>query len=213
MKTKLLSLLLLSSFISLAPPIRAQSGIPAAATVAPPPATNVASVTFGEPPQNPPPATPQGFLSSVQDYFTSFSTLTTFTTNNTIDLWTGYEYVSGESSAVCIGVSYNTPVMLGPFRLGVESVTRNAPGLAGTAIYSEDVGVNLQLVPGGHDVKVVGFLDGGYDWHVKSMGATVGARFFKALSDNTFAGIGIAERITSHTSNTPTVSVFAGVKF
>lgn len=163
------------------------------------------------PPTNLPPNSAQGFLSTVTGFFTSFSDLQTFQTNDTFDVWTGMEYVNNANTAVSLGLSYNTPWHLGPLRVGIESVTRNAPGFAQT-IYTQEAGVNLQYV--WHDVKLVGFLDGGYDTQNKSGTASIGARIFKALTDNTYTGLGIEERITGRNiSAVPTVGVFVGAKF
>lgn len=209
MKNKILSLILIGlSALAAAPPARAQTQTP----------TNIASVTFAAPPTNAAPATPQGFLTSVQDYFTIFSTLTPFSngTNGSpsdlFDVWTSYEYVNGSSSAASIGVSYQTPITFGPFRLGAESVTRNAPGLAGTLIYSQAVGPNIQYVT--HDVKVLGYIDATYDWQAKGMGARAGVRFFKALTANTFGLLEMSEGLSGgKLSSYPTIGIGAGAIF
>lgn len=163
-------------------------------------------------PTAPPPATPQDFITSVQGFLTSFTDLQTFTTNDTFDLWTGAEYINNAHTAVCLGLSYNTAWRPIGLIFGVESVTRNQPGLVGTAILSENVGVNLQLVH--KDVKIVVYVDPGYDFNLSKPDLIIGARIFKALTDNTFTGLGLAEPIGSgKLSSFPTVSVFAGVKF
>jgi hypothetical protein len=161
---------------------------------------------------NAPPSSPANFLTSVQGFFTSFTDLQTFTTNDTFDLWTGAEYINNAHTAVCLGFSYNTAWRPLGLTLGFESVTRNVPGLIGTAILSQNVGVNLQLVH--KDVKLVAYVDPGYDFDLKQANVEIGARVFKALTDNTYTGLGIAERIGGgKISAYPTISVFAGVKF
>lgn len=162
-------------------------------------------------PTNLPPATAQGFADTILSYFSSYSALQTFQTNDMVDVWTGAEYVNGANTAVELGVSFNTPLTLGPVRVGIESVTRNAPGIA-QAIYTQEAGINGQYVV--HDVKVVGFLDGGYDTQAKGGTVSFGARILKALTENTYAGLSISERETAGKfSAYPTVGVLAGAKF
>src|ERR1700743_606567 len=75
------------------------------------------------------PTSPTDFLNTVKSYFTSYSDLQTFQTNDTFDVWTGAEYVNNANTAVALGVSYNTGLHLGKISFGAESVTRNAPGI------------------------------------------------------------------------------------
>lgn len=166
-------------------------------------------------PTNAPPSSPQNFLQTAMGYFTSFSDLKTFLTNDTIDIWTGAEYIQNTETAMCLGLSYNTAWKpFGGFIFGVESVTRNVPGLAGSAILSQNLGVNLQKVY--KDVKVVAYVDPGIDFHEHQACVEVGLRFFKALTPNTAMGLGISERVglgSGKISDTPTISLFALVKF
>lgn len=159
-------------------------------------------------PTNAPPADVGGFLTTALGYVSSFSDLQTFQTNDSVDIWSGAEYVNNQHTAVCLGLSYNTSYKPLGLTLGIESVTRNAPGLAGTAILSQNVGVNLQKIV--HDVKFVGYVSPGYDFDLRKPNVEIGARVFKALTSKSAMGIGIGERIGGgKISAFPTLSVFA----
>lgn len=155
--------------------------------------------------------TEQTFLQSFEGYFGSFNTnnASTFGTNDTFDVWTGAEYVNNQNTAASLGISWNA-FKVSQETIGLESVTRNA-GINGV-ILSQSAGVNLQKVY--VDTKFEAYVDGGYDFSLKKPVAEVGARVFKALTANTYAGIGIGERFGSgQVSSFPVLSVFAGFKF
>lgn len=151
----------------------------------------------------------QSFFATAEGYVSSFNTnLLTFRTNDTVDVWTGMEYVSGVNTAASLGISYNA-IALKTATLGLESITRNA-GINGV-ILSQAAGLNIQKVY--YDTKFEGYVNGGYDFSLRQPVGEVGARIFKALTDNTFAGIGIGERFGLKVSSFPTFSIFAGFKF
>ncbi len=151
---------------------------------------------------NAPPATPQSFVTSVQSYFTSFDTNSTTFSNRKFDLWTGMDYVQGVNTAASLGLEYQ--ISSG---FAVESVTRNA-GIAGI-ILSQQGGIGYSIVH--YDTKITGYLDGGYDFDGKRTFAEIGVRAKKALSANTYLGIGISTRYPG--GRTPTFSVFTGFTF
>lgn len=169
----------------------------------------LASVPARAQTNTPPPATPQGFLTSAESYFLAFDTnKTTFTANDTVDVFTAFEYVGGVNTAASLGISYNA-FKLSSLTIGIESVTRNAS--IGGVILSQAAGFNLQLVH--YDTKVMGYVNAGYDFQQSKPCVEIGTRIFKALTDNTFAGIGIGERFGgSKISTFPTISVFGGFK-
>ena len=72
------------------------------------------------------PLNEQTFLQTFQGYFLSFNTnlASTFATD-TIDIWTGMEYVNNQNTAASLGISYNA-FKLSAVNIGLESVTRNA---------------------------------------------------------------------------------------
>jgi hypothetical protein len=146
--------------------------------------------------------TPGGFLSSVQNYFTTMDTNSTTFVNRNFDLWTGAEYVQGVNTASSLGLEYK---ISGSFSF--ESVTRNA-GIAGI-ILSQQGGFGYSLTR--YDTKLTGYIDGGYDFNGKRPYAEVGARIKKAATKNTYFGIGISTRYPG--GRTPSVGLFTGFTF
>lgn len=161
-------------------------------------------------PTNAPP-TPGTFLGSVLGYFSNTSDLQTFQTNDTLDIWTGAEYVNNLNTAATLGFSYNIwkQAQADPFGFGLESQTRNA-GVAGT-ILSQGIGINVQKVY--RDIKLEAFAEGEKNFVLNTFDAEVGVRIFKALTDNTFGGFGVSEFIGGGgTSKVPNFLVFLGAK-
>lgn len=154
------------------------------------------------------------FVGSVTSYFTSFNpALTnTFAPSKNFDLWTGSEYVSGINVAADLGLEYKLPWLQGTkSHWSAESVTKNA-GIAGT-ILSQQVGVGFNYTI--TDTRVTGYLDGGYSWLNKSGFAEIGLRAKKALTDNTYAGLGISLDL-GHRQNAqlvPNLVIFTGFTF
>lgn len=173
-----------------------------------PPTVATIGVSVPAMPTNAPP-TPGNFLQTVIGYFSSTTDLQTFQTNDAFDIWTGAEYVNNLNTAATLGISWNawqTSVV----GFGLETQTRNA-GIAGT-ILSQGMGFNIQKVY--KDIKLEAFVEGEKNFKLNVWDAEVGVRIFKALTDNTFAGIGISEFIGGGgTSTVPNVLVFAGAKF
>lgn len=168
--------------------------------------TKPAVITFGVPqdaPTNIPPQ--QTFFETVASYLTSQNTnLLTFQKTNELDLWAGADYVTGVQVSASLGIEYNVYK-----KISIESVTRNA-GIGGVVV-SQQGGVGLNFVV--HDVKLTGYLDGGYDFYNKRPYAALGIRAKKALTENTFAGIGMETPITKHGPQSPILTLFTGFTF
>lgn len=157
------------------------------------------------------PPNPQTFFESFKGYFGGFNTNLPFAGSDTFDIWTGAEYVNNQNTSASLGISWNafTLSSASGLTLGIETVTRNA-GIAGV-ILSQSGGLNIQKTY--LDTKFVGYFDGGYDFSLNKPIIEIGARVLKMLTPNTFAGIGIGERLGQKSvSNFPTLSVFAGFK-
>lgn len=131
------------------------------------------------------PQSTSSLISTVQGFFTSFTGLQTFQTNDNLDVFSEAQQVGGNNTAAGLGIIY-TPKFsnFGNIRLGVESETR-AAGIGGT-ILSQGLGIDAQYVY--KDVKMMGFIQGGYAFDLKKPAVEVGVRVWKALSDKTFAG-------------------------
>lgn len=152
-----------------------------------------------------------GFTSEVASYFTTINTnLVTFTPSRRFDLWTGAEYVNGLNVADSLGLSYKPLALASTIYLQVESVTKNA-GIAGT-ILSQQAGVGLAKVY--YDVQIEGYVDGGYSFLNKEGFGELGVRAKKAMTQNTYTGLGLSFDFSSqHTSTRPNVVIFAGFTF
>lgn len=140
-------------------------------------------------------ATPAGsFFGTVQNYFTSFNTNldATFATERG-SLWTSFDSIQGGRVPLAnsLGLSYNV------FKaISAESVTRNS-GIAGTVL-SEQVGLGLNFIV--HDTKLTGYADGGYAFSEPSqkLYGEIGLRVVKALTEHTFAGVGIGLQVPAN---------------
>lgn len=195
---------------------RAQTTPPAPGTAAVPaaPATATASAPASG-----------SFFDSVAGYFTSFNTnLDAPTAAARGSLWTGADSLQGNGTiplANSLGLSYNIyQPATSPVRIGFESVTRNS-GVAGTLV-SEQIGPNLKLIV--HDVTLTVYADPIYDFaatdtknakgkvvaHADRIGAEIGLRLQKQLTEHTFAGTGIGARLPK---NQQVFQVFAGFTF
>ena len=152
------------------------------------------------------PPTPDSFVKTVENYFTSFDTnldLTFGATNYRGSVIVGADYVQSVNISSSLGISYD----IGK-GFSAESTTRNA-GIAGV-ILSQQAGIGYNLVI--HDLKITGFIEPGYDFNSRQVYGAIGARLSKALTTHTFAGIGLEEHIGSRVS-TPILSVFTGFTF
>ena len=153
------------------------------------------------------------FFSTVQSYFTSQNaTLTnTFGATKSFDLWTGAEYVDGVNVAASLGLEYKVHSFTNsPTALSLESVTKNA-GIAGTILAQQaGVGFNYTLT----DTKLTAYADPGYSFFNKEFYAELGIRAKKALTPNTYAGLGLSLDVSAHhTSSRPNIVIFTGFTF
>lgn len=165
--------------------------------------------------------TPPNFFQSIGSYFTSFNTndLATFGQHK-VQIATGVDSLQGNGTvplANSLRVSYNliqpdiTSSNTTGFVLGPEEVTRNS-GVAGT-IVSQQLGFKAGFVV--VDTEIDGYIDGGYNLFDnpnagQKLYCEFGLRVQKALTVNTFAGIGIAEQAPI---NRQIGQVFAGFSF
>lgn len=159
---------------------------------------------------NVPPATPQSFFGTVQQYFTSANTNFDLSQGKA-ELWTSMAYQSGLNFAADLGLRYRLSKPGAASGFAVESVTRNA-SIAGT-IVSQQVGVSYCLY--NHDIEISGGIDGGYDFQKSSGLFTVFLDARKALTENTFAGLrlGYETDLKNAKAEPPVLSVIVGFKF
>lgn len=169
----------------------------------------VGGVTLSAVPTNDIPASTSGLISTVQGFFTSFTGLQTFLTNDTLDVWTSAEQVGGNNTAAVLGLSYNPKFAhFGSVQLGLESSTR-AAGIGGT-ILSQSAGLNAQYAY--RDVKLTAFAQGGYEFDLSKPAAEFGVRIWKALTDNTYTGPTLSFR-TGAANHATTIGWCIGGKF
>jgi len=131
------------------------------------------------------------FFDTVSGYFTTFNPNLTNTFAAKTTLWTGVDSVQGGGSTLVneIGASYNA---YGP--LSVESVTRDG-GVAGTLV-SQQIGLGLNFTV--IDTRLTLYGDAGYKLDGPSTSkfqdnlyGEIGIRVAKALTEHTFAWVGI----------------------
>lgn len=167
------------------------------AQLPPPPTPGLGSDLGNVPPQT-------TFFGSVTSYFATFNTnLNTFA-NAKAQVWAGVDYVDGLNATSSLGIEVD--LWKG---VSIESVTRNA-GIANT-IVSQQIGVGYGVTL--YDTKITAYLDGGYDFNRTGPYAAIGARVKKALTDHTFAGVGLETQIFGKRPSSPILSLFAGFTF
>lgn len=166
---------------------------------------------------NAPVSPQQSFVNSVGSYFSSFDT-NSVTFSQPADLWIAENYRSGVNSSAEIGASYDLWKVSTNLVVAPEGIIRNA-GIAGVVV-GEQIGAGLSYRK--YDVKVTGYLDLGYSQFDSQPYAEFGLRAKKALTANTYAGVGIgiqklfgASKASgvNTTSLLPTVTVFTGFTF
>jgi hypothetical protein len=154
------------------------------------------------------------FFTTVQSYFTSQNAAFTncFGGSKRFDVWTGAEYLDGLNVDASLGLEYKAWSFgtNSPTSLSMESVTKNA-GIAGTILAQQaGVGFNYVLV----DTKLTAYVDGGYSFLNKESYAEIGIRAKKALTPNTYLGLGLSLDISAHnTSKRPNIVIFTGFTF
>lgn len=142
------------------------------------------------------------FFGTVTSYFSAHNTnLLTFQ-NEKSAFWVGADYLDHVNVSASLGIEraiYKD--------LSAEFIMRNAH-VAGT-IVSVQAGVGWNTTV--HDTKLTFYLDGGHDAVNDRLFGELGARVKKALTDHTFAGVGIGARLEKKA--TPTLTIFTGFTF
>lgn len=145
--------------------------------------------------------TPKSFFETFGSYFTSHNLELTNTFGaHKGEAWTSLDSIQGNVStsaklADAIGFQYSVYD-----HLSLENVLRTS-GVAGT-LTTEQLGIGLNFVI--IDTKITFYLDGGYDLEKSRLAGSkfkdnlfgeAGVRGKKALTENTFAGVGLGIRI------------------
>ena len=150
---------------------------------------------------------PQNFYQSVQSYFTSFDTNSQTFLSDKVDISLGTVTIENSQLAADFLAEFQVK---NPLSLEID--VRNTT-VAGTVLsYAGGLGYNITHF----DTRITGFIDGGYKTDTKSAYFAPGIRIKKALTANTYAGIGIELPIYLHNSGhsiSPTYVVSAGFKF
>jgi len=164
---------------------------------------------------------PQTFFQSTMNYFSSFNTnLADTFASDSVDVWAGADTVNNQTMAASFGIEYlpfhATSTNAFASGLSLESVTRNST-VAGTVV-SEQGGIGFGLT---HiDTRLTGYIDFGHRFDTDQSYFAPGLRVKKALTDNTFAGVGLELPIYLSSGHgltsgapAPTLSVFSGFRF
>lgn len=159
---------------------------------------------------DPPPSNTGNILDAGVRYFSTWNTNyeSTFRDHKG-SVWTGVGSVQGGQTPLVneVGISRDIYKIF-----GAEAVTRDS-GVAGT-IVSQQAGVNANFVV--HDAKLMVYLDGGYNFQAtRDPGASkffgeFGLRFLKALTENTYAGVGFGNQVPD---NVRILGAYAGFVF
>lgn len=152
------------------------------------------------------PPTAGTFFDSVTGYFTSFNTNLDSTFDAKGNFWTGADSIQGGdvSLAHSVGISYRLYKLIDS-----EVVIRNS-GIAGTLV-SGEAGLSLNFKV--HDAKLSLYGDGGYAFNSEETDrfyGEIGVRASKALTEHTFAGVGIGAQLPA---NRQVFQIFAGFTF
>lgn len=168
------------------------------------------AATAQTPPAPPPtlPANSGSFFETAQNYFTSFNTNldSTFALERG-EFWTSVDSIQGAGVPLTdgLGISYNVWK-----QISAESITRIA-GVQG-GIVSQSVGLGLSFIV--HDAKITLYADGVYLMNQRpgetKACAEIGLHVKKALSEHTFAFIGIGAQLPK---NSQIFSAGAGFTF
>ncbi len=142
--------------------------------------------------------TPQSFFGTVSSYFTTHNLELTNTFGaHKGEAWTSLDSIQGNGStsaklADAIGLQYSVYD-----HLSLENVLRTS-GIAGTIVGDQfGLGINFVII----DTKLTLYGDAGYNLENSSpkfkdnLFGEIGVRAKKALTDNTFAGVGLGVRI------------------
>lgn len=158
-----------------------------------------------------PPAT--NYQSFPQQVITWIGSVDTNSVTFSIDngsIWTGASYISGADVASVFGISYNLPA-----KFEARALVFNSPGIA-QGIVGLEGGFGYHIF-GTNDVRLTGFLDGGYDFNVNHPYIDPGFDIKKALGLRAFVGLSadmpIDVRGANHSSLIPRVTVTVGTTF
>ena len=145
--------------------------------------------------------TPQSFFHTIGGYFTTHNLELTNTFGaHKGEAWTSLDSIQGNAStsaklADAVGFQYSVYD-----HLSLENVLRTS-GVAGT-IVSDQLGLGLNFVV--IDTKITFYADAGYDFEKSRLAGSkfkddlfgeVGVRVKKALTENTFGGVGLGIRL------------------
>ena len=153
--------------------------------------------------------TPQSFFTTVESYFTAFNTnLFTFSTNHHADLYLGMDTI--ENTKIAASFNIDADVYKG---FSAHAVVRNDTILG--HVFSAQGGLAYSII--NLDTKVSLGVDIGHRFDDNRTYAAPRIEVKKALTDNTFAGVGMELPIYfsggGQSVVNPSFSVFTGFKF
>ena len=146
---------------------------------------SLAITAFGQTQTN----TPTSFIQTVGLWFTSFNTNYDSTFRDSKgSAWAGVDSLTGSEVPIAneIGLSYTVSG-----RFSAEAVFRDG-GVTGTMISSQ-AGVNYAITI--HDAQLIGYADAGWNHVDEKAFGEVGLRVRKALTEHTFAQLGLGVKI------------------
>lgn len=146
--------------------------------------------------------TPVSFIHTVEGYFISHNPdlTNTFGATHKADIWTSLDSIQGDKASAAkladaVGIAYTVYD-----HLSLENVLRTS-GIAGTIVSDQfGVGLNFTVI----DTRLTLYGDGGYNIENSHLAGTkfkdnlfgeVGIRVKKALTENTYAGIGLGVQL------------------
>lgn len=151
-------------------------------------------------------AAPQTFFDSVIGYFSTINTnLDTTFRDHKGSLWMGAQFNGGAHTGSQLGLSYDVWKSVS---LESASVFADVSGL----VDSQQIGVGYNITV--HDTRLTVYVMGGIQFPENADNRAVcelGLRVKKALTEHTFAGMGLSARIEKHAS--PMLTVFTGFCF
>lgn len=157
-------------------------------------------------------APPPTIIDTVKGYLSSFNPAlsNTFSTAKNLDIWTAAEQNLGNNTSADLGVEYTfTRFSSNSIALSGEGVIK-AAGVAGSLVAGQ-AGLGLSYV---HvDTKLTFYVDGGYDVLNHHPYCEPGLRVKKALTDNTYGGVGVGFPIEKEKTGRQNIYLFAGFTF
>lgn len=155
-----------------------------------------------------PPTNPLQFVQQAGSWLSSFDANKTWS-NTPADLWTAMNYQSSVNTSAEIGGSYDIWYPTAKLALAPELVFRNA-GVSGT-IQSGAGGLGLSALY--FDLKLTGYVDGGYNPSLSCGFVEVGARMKKKMTTSTYAMFSISwdANFTKRVANQTAPTITAGL--